>query len=104
VRPRCVTSFLWTSFASQHGLFNIMLAVSSGLALSWTSGMAAPHLTPAMPALSRSVRPAMLDLGSTTQWIADAASGLDPVLLPDTGAAASAAVEAVAEDPGWFDM
>jgi len=81
-----------------------MLALGAQTALSWAP---AANMAPAhpLPALSRAARPAMLDVSHAGQWIADAAAGLDPVLLPDmnAGAAAGGAVEAAAEDGGWFD-
>ena len=74
----------------------------SGLALGWSAGLA--PMQPVLPALSRVSRPAMLDLGTTSQWIADAASGLDPVLMPDVSDASSAVAGAAADDGGWFDL
>lgn len=61
-----------------------------------------PLLQPQLPALAARVArpPAMVDFGTAAQWLADGA-----VLLPTEGAAsaASAAAEAVAEQPGLFE-
>ena len=81
-----------------------MLALAAASSQAWAP---AANLAPmhSLPAISRAARPAMLDVSHAAQWIADAAAGLDPIMLPDTSAAAATAVEAVAEaEPGWFDL